>query len=86
MNLEFVVLPSVDDHDLDHMQIRLDGSEWHRPIPGGEYVACGRRIDPKTRGSIRHETLVGELCRDCFQPFELAINEYENEQERKRNA
>ncbi len=54
------------------VQVRTDGSEWHRRAVGGLRTACGQPLDPRASGSLRHETYAGELCRDgCFSGWEL---------------
>lgn len=75
-----IVIP-VELPDLDaegrRMQIRVDGSEWHRKklsrsgrLP---MTACGKSIDPRFNLGTRFESYEGQLCKDgCFTASELA--------------
>ena len=71
------------------VQASLDGITWHRKAVGGDYTACGLRIE-WGRQLSRYETYRGAICTDgCFSRYELALSidaTREAEEEAEREA
>ncbi len=55
------------------MQVHHDDGRWHRRTPDLSMTACGKPLF-RLGQMLRHETYAGEICGECFTPFELAIN------------
>ncbi len=71
----------VDAEDLS-VQVRTDGSRWHRRAIGGRATACGAPIERGWDFDLRYETYRGELCTDgCFSKFELAESDRANRED-----
>ena len=67
------------------VQVRIDGSAWHRKMIGGLRTACDKAIDPRFPGSLRHESYLDELCTDgCYSKVELAESRHRNAERRMR--
>lgn len=54
--------------------------KWHRRTPDLAHTACGRQIDTQ-RCPVRREELAGDVCPDCFTPFERHIAAQNNAKE-----
>lgn len=65
------------------MQVHHDDGSWHRRTPDISTTACGKPL-VRLGQALRVETYAGPLCRECFTPYELAINEQLREAERKQ--
>ena len=67
------------------VQQRVDSSAWHRRAIGGEVTACGKPIDHRVNMGLRHESYLGQLCREgCFSAFELEMSDRLNVAEVER--
>lgn len=69
---------AADDEEL--MQIRLHTDDvWHRYAVGGRVTACGVPIRPSPAVQwmhgfeIREGAYAGELCPECFTPYERTL-------------
>lgn len=65
------------------LQIHGDDGCWHRKAIGGRDTACGIPINLRLRQNHRTESYEGNLCRNCYSIFELAISHEINERLRK---
>jgi len=50
------------------MQVHQN-AEWHRRTPDLATTACGEPIHSQF-SALRREELSGDLCRECFTPYE----------------
>lgn len=72
-----------DAEDLE-MQVRVDGSTWHRKAVGGHQTACGLAINYRHTVGLRHESYLGQICRDgCYSSYELSESDRLNEEAAK---